>query len=213
MEGGEAAVEFVVLVIADRGGTTTHTLTLCARAAQGYRRDTIVDEFVEQLLARPVLVAESEEEAISHRFAVGIEVVNDMEAIAHHNLFDGVGTACVLARVLDKAYLPLACGTEHSRHGELHRMGYARGEAIENDVYEVAEELSVVAISLCQSGEATVRECGVHSHDSPTLTCIGEHLGARNHVHAVVGIASDRGLIRRFVGYASLLAEVHIEVG
>ena len=83
-------------------------------------------QFVEQLLTSPILVAEGKEEAVAHVLAVGIFVVNHMETVAHHYLFYLGSAAGVLACVLHKVYLPLACRTEHGCHGKLHGMRHAR---------------------------------------------------------------------------------------
>ena len=178
VESSQTAVKFLVLVVADAGGATAHTLALCARTAEGNSRYAVVYQFVEQLFACPVLVTKGEEEAVAHVLAVGIFVVNHMETVAHHYLFDFGGTTCILACVLHKVYLSLACRTEHSRHGELYGVGYARRQAVEYDIYEVTQELSVVAIAFCQRGEGAVCQYGVHGYDGTALTCVGKHLGA-----------------------------------
>ena len=53
----------------------------------------------------------------------------------------------------------------------------------------------------------------IHRHNSTTLACIREHLGARNHMHAIVGIATYCWLIRWFVWRTAFcITEVHIHI-
>ena len=125
IEEREALVEEFVLILTDTGNTATHTLSFGACAGKRDSRYAVVNQFVNHLLASPVLVAKGKEEAIAYLLIFSIFVINDMEAIAKHDFFDQFGSSRIFAGSGYKVNLTLACRLKHSRHSKLDGVRHA----------------------------------------------------------------------------------------
>ena len=147
MEEREALVEQFVLILTDTGNTATHTLTFGTCAGKGDCRYAIVNQFINHLLTRPILIAKGKEEAITNFLFVSIFVINDMKTIAKHNLLDQFSSSRIFAGGGYEVNLALACRLEHGCHSKLDRVRNARREAIEHVVYQIPQELAIVLVS------------------------------------------------------------------
>ena len=81
VEERKAFIEEFVLVIADTRHTATHALALRTCTTQRDSRDTIVNQFVKHLFARPILITKRKEETIAYLLLICILIIDDMKAV------------------------------------------------------------------------------------------------------------------------------------
>ena len=102
-----ALLEHRIELIAHTTGAAAHTLLLAASSRERDAAHTIVEQLLEQLATRHVLIADGEEEPITH-WLRHVMVVHHMETIISEDFLHLIGTTLILTGIFHKVDFTLA---------------------------------------------------------------------------------------------------------